>query len=143
MYATITHPEITYHTSCLSQLMQGPRSTHSTALTRVFKYLSGVRRHRLVLGGCNLTPVGYSDANWSARLSISGYAFYLGNSLVDWRSKKQPLVTLSSTESEYVALTHASKNLLWLRKLLSELPVTIARPTSRLLFSATVNPLSC
>ncbi|KAF7367236.1 Retrovirus-related Pol polyprotein from transposon TNT 1-94 [Mycena sanguinolenta] len=130
MYATITHPEITYHALSLSQFMHEPRSTHLKALRRVCKYLSAVRDYQLVLGGSDLTLLGYSDASWSSRRSISGYAFYLGNSLVDWSSKKQPLVTLSTTESEYVALTHASKNLLWLRKIIAELFQPITKPTT-------------
>ncbi|KAF7334060.1 Retrovirus-related Pol polyprotein from transposon TNT 1-94 [Mycena venus] len=130
MYATITHPEITHHVSILSQYMHEPRSTHLKVLRRVVKYLGGVRSYQLVLGGSDLTLTGYSDASWAARRSTSGYAFYLGTSLVDWSSKKQPIVTLSSTESEYVALTHASKNLLWLRKLLSELHIPIPKPTT-------------
>jgi hypothetical protein len=133
MYATITHPEITFHVSTLSQFMHAPRSTHMKVLRRILKYLSGTRHHRLVLGGSDLTLTGYSDADWSSQLhrhSISGYAFFLGNSLVDWSSKKQPLITLSTTESEYVALTHASKNLLWLRKLLIEISVPLSGPTA-------------
>jgi hypothetical protein len=66
------------------------------------------------------------------RHSISGYAFYIGNGAVSWSSKKQPIVTLSSTESEYVALTHAAKELIWLRKLITEIIQPILSPSSLL-----------
>lgn len=64
------------------------------------------------------------------RHSISGYAFFIGSGIVSWSSKKQPVVTLSSTESEYVALTHASKELIWIRKLFTELIHPFAQPTT-------------
>jgi hypothetical protein len=86
MHATITHPEIAFHVSSFSQFMQELCSTHLKALTRVFKHLSGVRHHQLVLGGVNLLFARCSEANWTSdldRRSISGYAFYLWNSLVD------------------------------------------------------------
>jgi hypothetical protein len=55
------------------------------------------------------------------RHSISGFVHFVGVGAVTWSSKKQPIVTLSSTEAEYVALTHASKDILWIHKLLAEL----------------------
>ena len=45
----------------------------------------------------------------------------MGNGAVSWSSKKQYITALSSTEAEYIALTHAAKEALWLRTFLSEL----------------------
>jgi hypothetical protein len=44
-----------------------------------------------------------------------------GNGIISWSSKRQATVALSSTESEYMALTQASKEALWLQRLLDEL----------------------
>ena len=52
--------------------------------------------------------------------SISGFAFFVGLGTVSWSAKKQPIVTLSSTEAEYVALTHTSKDIIWIHKLLKD-----------------------
>ncbi|KAL4038616.1 hypothetical protein IC575_002238 [Cucumis melo] len=49
--------------------------------------------------------------------------FYLGDSLISWRSKKQSVVSRSSTESEYRALADATAELLWLRWLLADMGV--------------------
>src|SRR5271168_2333146 len=71
---------------------------------------------------CKIT--GYSDADWASHLhrhSISGFVYFIGGGIVSWSSKKQPIVNLSSTEAEYVALTHSSKDILWIHKFLSEL----------------------
>ena len=55
------------------------------------------------------------------RRAISGYVILIDGGAVSWCSKKQELVTLSTTESEYVATTHAAKELIWFRHLLEEI----------------------
>ncbi|KAF7351763.1 Retrovirus-related Pol polyprotein from transposon TNT 1-94 [Mycena sanguinolenta] len=128
-----TRPDIAFALSHVAQFGDAARTTHLKAVQRIFKYLKGTRDLRLVLGGVRRSLFGYSDSDWASqahRHSISGYTFFLGNGAISWSSKKQPIVTLSSTESEYVALTHASKELIWLRKLLSELRLLPTGPTT-------------
>ncbi|KAA0045541.1 Retrovirus-related Pol polyprotein from transposon TNT 1-94 [Cucumis melo var. makuwa] len=76
---------------------------------------------------------GYSDANWAGdptdRRSTTGYCFYLGDSLISWRSKKQNVVSRSSTKSEYRALADATAELLWLCWLLTDMGVPQQGPT--------------
>ena len=50
--------------------------------------------------------------------------------LVSWSSKKQPIITLFSTESEYVALTHSPKDIIWIRKFLFEFSSIISIPSN-------------
>ena len=134
MYTMLaTRPDIAYAVSTLSQFMEAPRTTHWKAAQRVFQYLKGTRNLMLVLGGEGEVLTGFTDADWASqrhRHSISGYAFFIGSGAVSWSSKKQPIITLSSTESEYVALTHAAKEAIWLRKLLSELSADLHGPTT-------------
>jgi hypothetical protein len=124
MYAAVmTCPDIAFAVSTLSQYLDAPRTTHFHAVTRVFHYLSGTKDLKLVLGGSDTTIVGYSDSDWASQIhrhSISGFAFFVGKGVVSWSSKKQPIITLSSTEAEYVALTHSSKDIIWIQKLLKE-----------------------
>jgi len=120
--ATMTRPDIAFAVSMLSQFLESPRTTHLKAVKRVFCYLLGTKHLKLVLGG-NTTVVGFSDADWASQRhchSISGYAYFVGLGTISWSAKKQPIITLSSTEAEYVALTGAAKDILWIHKLLKE-----------------------
>ena len=60
---------------------------------------------------------------------ISGYTYILDGGAVSWASKKQELVTLSTTEAEYVAAMHAAKEGIWLRRLIEEVFRPLAHPT--------------
>jgi len=98
--------------------------SHMHAVTHVFHYLNGTKELKLVIGGKHSGIIGYSDTDWASHLhrhSMLGYAQFVGNGIVPWSTKKQPIITLSSTEAKYVALTHASKDILWIQKLFLEL----------------------
>ncbi|KAI3681339.1 hypothetical protein L6452_36130 [Arctium lappa] len=63
------------------------------------------------------------------RRSTTGYCFFLGDSLISWRSKKQSLTSRSSTEAEYRALADTTQELVWLRWLLSDMGAPQQSPT--------------
>ena len=48
---------------------------------------------------------------------------------ISWVSKKQAVIALSTSEAEYVALNLATQEVVWLRKLLTDLRVTLPGPT--------------
>lgn len=75
------------------------------------------------------TPlVGYADADWGNdredRKSISGSVFQVFGSTVSWNTKKQATVALSSTEAEYISLSQAMCEAIWLRNILQEFGYT-------------------
>jgi hypothetical protein len=73
----------------------------------------------------NFGLVGYTDSDWDGciddRKSTSGYVFILGSGAVSWSSKKQPTVSLSSTEAEYIATTSTTCEAIWLKRILTDL----------------------
>ena len=76
---------------------------------------------------------GYPDADGSMvedHHVISSYAFLLDGGVVSWSSKRQEIVSLSTTESEYIAITHARKEAKWLRSLIGEVFWATAEPTT-------------
>ena len=76
---------------------------------------------------------GYADADGNTaedRHAISGYAFLLHSGAVSWTTKCQEIISLSTTESEYIAATYAAKEALWLRSLISQLFDTTLEATT-------------
>ncbi|XP_019238647.1 PREDICTED: uncharacterized protein LOC109218729 [Nicotiana attenuata] len=80
----------------------------------------------------NLSVKAYFDSDWAAcpdtRKSVTGFCIFLGDSLIAWKSKKQPVVSLSSTEAEYRALRKVVAKLAWLSRLLVDLTVCVSSP---------------
>ena len=107
--------------------MSNPSIEHFYACDVVFRYLSGTCDLGLVFGGGDLELQGYCDANWGEdledRRSITGYVFVLNNAPVSWCTQKQPTVALSTQEAEYMSLSSACRELVWLRALLAELGI--------------------
>ena len=74
----------------------------------------------------------YSDADHGGNKdngkSTTGYLVKMGTGAISWSSKLQSIVTLSTTEAEYVAAVSAAQELLWMRNLMTEMGYTL--PTS-------------
>ena len=125
MYASLgTRPDISFAVQTLSCFAANPGMEHWEAVKRVFRYLKGTRELWLSYGQVVKEMEGYADADGSMmedRKAISGYAFIINGGAVSWSAKKQEIVSLSTTESEYVAATYAAKEALWLRTLIFQL----------------------
>ena len=106
---------------------------HWDAVRRVYRYLISTKELHLTYGGEVKPLAGYTDADRSMaedHRAISGYAFLIDGGAVSWSSKKQEIVSLSTTESKYIAATHAAKEALWLHSLISELFAPLAQPVT-------------
>jgi len=128
-----TRPDITFTMSTIAQFSDNPGWAHWEAVKWIFRYLLGTQKLELVYGGENRGLVGYVDADGSSqehRRTISAYVFLVDGGTVLWSSKKQELVTLSTTEAEYIAATHMAKEAIWLRRLLSKLFKYVETPTT-------------
>eukprot|EP00253_Pinus_taeda_P013986 PITA_13986 len=106
--------------------MAKPSGNHWNAAKKVLRYLKGtVNLGIMYTDESDVVLTGFSDSDWAGnpddRRSTSGYAFHIGSGVVSWSSKKQPTVSLSSTESEYKALTNATCEAIWLWRILADL----------------------
>jgi hypothetical protein len=115
-YLTCTRrPYILYGVRLVSRYMELPTITHFKVAKRILLYPSSNE----------FKFVGYSDSDWGGDVddikSTTGFVFYLGSLAFTWSSKKQPIVTLSTFEAEYVAATSSVCHAIWLRKLLKKL----------------------
>ena len=118
-----TRPDIAYAVSKVSQYSTNPNQSHWSAVKRIFRYLAGTL-HRGLCFGLLGPGIGFTDADWGSgddRRSIGGYTFILNGAAISWNSKKQSTVALSSTEAEYMALTQAVKESIWLQAILEDL----------------------
>ncbi|SCZ92796.1 BZ3500_MvSof-1268-A1-R1_C144g00765 [Microbotryum saponariae] len=125
-----TRPDIAFAVSYLSRFANNPGRRHWIAVKHVLRYLRATYRDELLYarGPAKVTGVvGYSDANWGAcvdtSISTMANVFYLAGAAVSWSSKRQTRVADSTTDAEYLALSHAGKEAIYLNQLLSELHV--------------------
>ncbi|XP_071712805.1 uncharacterized mitochondrial protein AtMg00810-like [Rutidosis leptorrhynchoides] len=88
MYLTTSRPDITLAVTICAHFQSNPKKSHFKAVVRIFQYL---KDH----GGFHVD-----------RKSTSGSIQMFGNRLVDWSSKKQNCVSLSTAESEYITAAH-------------------------------------
>lgn len=136
MYAmTGTRPDIANALGNVSKYCEKYNKSHWVAAKRILKYLKTTKNYGIVLNGMKQSELhGYADANWAAdldtRRSTTGYLFMLNNSLISWKSQRQATVATSSTESEYMSLYSAVQEMVWLRRLLTELSYFKSGPTT-------------
>ena len=90
--------------------METPTTTHFKATKRILRYLKGTIDFGLFYTSSNnYSLVGYCDSDWGGdkddQRGTIGFVFFIGTTAFTWMSWKQPIVTLSTCEAEYVAAT--------------------------------------
>jgi transposase InsO family protein len=129
-----TRPDIAFAVGVLSKFSSNPKKSHMLAARHLLRYINKTATLSLHLGpfqDTTLRPVLYSDADWGGdqetRRSTGGYLGMVtdtgmsSKSAVSWSSKKQQTIALSSTEAEYMALTQAAKEAIWVARFMAEL----------------------
>lgn len=125
-YLTATRPDLIYSVNVVSRYMENPNERHMMAVKRILRYVQGTASYGIqYLRGGEEKLVGYVDSDYAGdeddRKSTSGYTFMFGGGAVSWSSKKQPIVTLSTTEAEYVAAAIGACQAVWMRNVLAEI----------------------
>ena len=126
MYLTTTRPDIMYAVSIISRYMSKPTEMHFSAAKRVLRYLQGTTGFGIFYQRKGKEElVGFTDSDYAGcvddRKSTSGYVFILSGAAVAWCSRKQAIVTLSTTEAEFVAAAACACQLVWMKRVLQKI----------------------
>jgi hypothetical protein len=140
MYLAIsTRPDIAYSVGVLSRFSSNPGMAHWKAVKHLFRYLQSTSDYKLTYAPDPSSPslfTTYSDADYAgckdSGRSTGSFVVKMGTGAVSWMSKLQPVATLSTTEAEYIAAVSAGTEILWMRKLLTELGYSVNSTSSPL-----------
>jgi hypothetical protein len=108
LFVTASRLDVMQAVGQVARFQGAPKESHVLAVKTIFIYLKGTKEFGLWdPKGKDISLIAYTDAYWAGcidyRLSTSGAAFYLGECLVSWLSKKQSSISLSTAEAEDIA----------------------------------------
>lgn len=133
--AIVSRPDIAYAVGVVSRFLNNPTNAQWNAVKRILKYLKRTASYGIKYTkqeNCELE--GFCDSDYAAdketRRSVTGYVFKVSDGPITWCSKRQQGVSLSTTEAEYVAACQATKEAIWLRRLMHEIGINFDSPTN-------------
>ncbi|MCO5601200.1 hypothetical protein L7F22_055319 [Adiantum nelumboides] len=107
--------------------MADPGKKHWLAVKHILRYLKGTMSKCLCFGNSSASTVGYTNVDYAgckdSRRSTSGYVFIFAGGAISWRSTLQDYTSSFTTEAEYVAASDASKEAVWLARLVGDLGI--------------------
>ncbi|GJU81240.1 putative ribonuclease H-like domain-containing protein [Tanacetum coccineum] len=120
MYVTASRPDIMFAVCACSRFQVTPKTSHLTAVKRIFRYLKGKPKLGLWYPRESTFDLeSYSDSDYAGanldRKSTTGGCQFLGRRLITWQCKKQTIVATSTTEAEYVAAASCCGQVLWIQ----------------------------
>jgi len=132
--AVCTRPDIAHAVSVIARMSNHPSNAVCNAVNHLFAYLNKNRDLGIVfVREENSEGNGYCDSDYAGDendfKSTSGIVFFIGLTIVCWYSSKQSTTAQSSSDAEAIAMNFASKEVVWIRGLLSELGEDITLPT--------------
>ena len=120
-------PDIAHSVGVVSRFLSNLGKQHWQAVKWILRYLKGASHYCLFFGNPNIVLEGFTDADMprdvDSRNSTTGYLYTFAGAVVSWVSRLQKIVSLSTTEAEYIAATEACKEMLWMQQFLGELGI--------------------
>ena len=133
--AVVTRPDLAFAVSYASQFLDKPKERHWKLIKRILKYLRGTASMGILYRPAVKTGEVevFSDADFagepSTRRSVSGMVSMYSGGAITWMSRRQQCVSLSTTEAEYIAVSEAGKEAVWLNRLLGGITSLNSVPT--------------
>lgn len=135
MYLVIgTRPDIAYAVGVVSRCLDKPTRSDWKKVKRIFKYLKGTTHMGIVYKADHQPDIltAYSDADYAGdimtRRSCSGMVCKFMDGAITWNSQRQKCVAMSTTEAELIAASEATKEIVWLSRLLCEITTVTEIP---------------
>lgn len=123
--ANATRPDIAFAASTLSRFCNDPGRTHWLLAKHVLRYLKGTKRYGINYIKNSEDVTAYTNSDWAGdvddRKSCTGNIIILANGPISWKSKKQGSVALSTMEAEYAALAEISREIIYIKRLLTHM----------------------
>jgi hypothetical protein len=124
-----THPDIAFAVTKMSQYVANPTKEHYDKALYICHYLVSTADYSLVYGKDQTSLIAYADSDWAtdphSRHLVTSHLVLLGGTAVSWNSRAQKTCVLSSTKAEYMALSDACRQLVWMCSLLWEMRIFI------------------
>ena len=136
MYAQIgTRPDLLYAVSTLSKYASNPRITHWQALMHVLQYIKAILHYKITYSRDkfkDLKMTGWVDADYrgdiDSQRSCMGYVFIQASGPMAWSAQYQLTVVFLTTEAEYMAVSRAAKQILWMYSEMEEVGYPQQKP---------------
>nr|GEW89734.1 retrovirus-related Pol polyprotein from transposon TNT 1-94 [Tanacetum cinerariifolium] len=125
LYLTASRPDLQFAICMCARYQARPTKKHAHAVKRIFRYLHGTAHRGLWYPkDSSIALTTFVDANHAGcqdtRHSTSGNMQFLGERLISWSSKRKKSAAISSTKTEYIALSGCCAQILWMRSQLSD-----------------------
>lgn len=124
--AVCTRPDISFAVGQAIRFCKNLGKAHWAAMKRNLSYLTGSTTHGILFSGVGRTNlVRYIDSDNAGdvdiRRSTSGYIFLHLGGTISWGSKRQSCTSISTTKAEYVAVSNATQEAIWIQRPLSQI----------------------
>jgi hypothetical protein len=135
--------DLTYAVSRLAQFMNNSTDDHWTTLKRMLRYFNETKNLDILYKKIfeSLTLKTWTNSSWDENSNDSrsthDHLLFMRDESIEWKSSKQTSITLSSIEIEYMSQVSAITNVMWARKLLTEMRIddTISDKTSTIIYA--------
>jgi hypothetical protein len=121
--AVMTRPDIAFAVNKAAKFCEDPQPAHWQAVKRILRYLKLTMHIGIIYSGKDTSIATYCDSDYAGdldtRRSTSGTVSLMNGGPITWNSSTQTVTALASTEAEYMAMSVAMKDILWLRRLWS------------------------